>query len=136
MTPKEMEEYVQFMVWTLPLIMKEGDTHIKYFKGVDIPTYYIPTDPTKEKEPLLNKNLQKIWQKTVEQKRQLEKESITRAKNKLKQNPIEKEKARKNAKRDRQIVRLMKQPPVTFYSCNANHITNKMPTLAHATYAH
>ena len=28
MTPKELEEYVQFMVWTIPLIMKEGDTLI------------------------------------------------------------------------------------------------------------
>ena len=61
-----------------------------YFKGVDILTYYIPADPTKEKEPLLNKNLQIKWlpEKTVEQKLQLEKESIARAKNKLKQNPI------------------------------------------------
>ena len=31
---------------------------------------------------------------------------------------------------------MMRQVPVTFYSCNANHITNKMPTQAHATYAH
>ena len=45
MTPKELEEYVQFMVWTIPLIIKEGDTlmdelnsNIKYFKGVDILT--------------------------------------------------------------------------------------------------
>ena len=51
---KEMEDYVQSMVWTLPHLMKEGETlmdelnqHIKYFKGVDILTYYIPTDPTK-----------------------------------------------------------------------------------------
>ena len=58
MTPKEMEEYVQFIVWTVTLIMKVGDTlmdelnlHITYFKGVDILTYYIPTDPTKDKEP-------------------------------------------------------------------------------------
>ena len=87
---------------------------------------------------MLNKNLQKKWlpEKTVEQKRQLEKESIARAENKLKQNPIEKEKARKKAKRDQKIVRIMKQQPITFYSCSANHITSKMPTLAHATYAH
>ena len=83
MTPKEMDEYVQFMVWTIPLLMKPGDTlmdelnlHIKYFKGVDILTYYIPTDPTKDKEPMLNKTLQEKWlpEKTMEQKCQLEKE--------------------------------------------------------------
>ena len=137
MTPKEMDDYVQFMVGTIPLLMKPGDTlmdelnlHIKYFKGVDILTYYIPTDPTKDKEPMLNKTLQKRWQpqKTVEQKRQLEKESEMIAKNKLEQGPAEREKSRKKYK---QIVRLMKQVPLTFYTCNANHITNKMPTLAH-----
>ena len=115
MTPKEMYEYVQFMVWTIPLLMKPGDTlmdelnlHIKYFKVVDILTCYIPTNPTKDKEPMLNKN-----------------------KNKLKQGPVEREKSRK--KDEKGPKRLMKQVPVTFYSCNANHITNKMPTLVHDT---
>ena len=28
----------------------------------------------------------------------------------------------------------MKQQPITLYTCNANHITNKMPTVAHTTY--
>ena len=100
---------------------------------MDITTF---NDPTKEKEPLLNKNLQRKWlpAKTVEQKRQLEKESIARAQNKLKQNSIEKERDRKKSKKGPKIVKIMKQQPVTFYSCNGNHITNKMPTLAHATY--
>ena len=102
MTPKEMDEYVQFMVWTIPLLMKPGDTlmdelnlHIKYFKGVDILTYYIPTNPTKDREPMLNSTLQKKWQpqKTVEQKRQLEKKSEKIAKNKHKQGPAEREKS-------------------------------------------
>ena len=88
MTPKELEEYVQFMVWTIPLIMKEGDPlmdelnlHIKYINGVDILTYYIPTYPTKE--PMLNKTVQEKWlpDKTFEQKRQLEEENEERAKN-------------------------------------------------------
>ena len=31
-------------------------------------------------------------------------------------------------------MRKMRQIPVTFYTCNANHITNKMPTVAQTTY--
>ena len=100
--------YVQFMVGTIPLSVKPGDTrmdelnlHIKYYKGVDILTYYIPTDPTKDKEPMWNKTLQKKWQpqKTVEQKRQLEKESEIIAKDKLKQGAVEREKSQKRPKR-------------------------------------
>ena len=68
MTPEKRTEYVQFLIWTLPIIRQEGDTlvddlnrQVKFIKGRDILTYYIPTDPTKEKEPVLNKNLQKKW---------------------------------------------------------------------------
>ena len=50
------------MVGTIPLLMKPGDKlmdelnlHIKYFKRVDILTYYIPTDPTKYKVPMMKK---------------------------------------------------------------------------------
>ena len=70
------------------------------FKGIDILTYYIPTDPTKVKEPLLNINLQRKWlpAKTVEQKQLQEKESVARAKNTLKQSPTKKERARKKSK--------------------------------------
>ena len=53
-----------------------------------------------------------------------------------KANPNGKGKGWKKTKRDKKIVRIMKQQLVTFYSCNAIHITNKMQTLAHATYAH
>ena len=112
MTPKDLEEYVLFMVWTILLIMEEDDTlmdelnlNIKYFKGVDILTYYIPTDPTKDKEPMLNKTLQKKWlhEKTVKQKRLLEKESEMIAKNKLKQGLAEREKSRKSPKRTNKL---------------------------------
>ena len=46
---------------------------------------------------MLNKTQQKKWllDKTVKQNRQLEKESLARAKNKLKQNPVERGKTRK-----------------------------------------
>ena len=30
----------------------------------------------------------------------------------------------------------MKKVPITFYTCNANHITNKMPILAHDVAKH
>ena len=39
--------------------------------------------------------------------------------------------ASKKGKKHEKIVRVMKKVPMTFYTCNANHITNKMPTLAH-----
>ena len=108
MTHKKMDKNSQFMVWTITLLMEKGNTlmdelnlNIKYFKGVDILTYYIPTDPTKDKEPMLNKTLQKKWlpKKTVEQKRQLEKESEARAKNKLKQVAVERGKCNKIPKK-------------------------------------
>ena len=100
-----MDDYVKCMVGTIPLLMNPGDTlmdelnlHIKYFKGVDIVTYYTPTDPTKDKEPMLNKTLQKKWhpQKIVMQKRLLDKESEMIGKTKLKQGPAEREKSQKN----------------------------------------
>ena len=56
MTPEEKLEDVKFLIWTIPHLIKEGDTvidelnqQIKFFKGIDILTYYIPTDPTKVK---------------------------------------------------------------------------------------
>ena len=101
MTPEQKLEQVKFLIWTLPTLIKEGDTlidelnqQIKCLKGIDILSYYIPTDPTKVKEPLLNINLQRKWllAKTVEQKQLQEKESV---KNFLKQSPIKRERARK-----------------------------------------
>ena len=93
MTP-ERTKIVKFLIWTIPTLRQEEDAilddlnrQIKFIKEIDILTYYTPTDPTKEKEPLLNRNLQRKWlpEKTVEQKQQQAKESIARAKNTLKQ---------------------------------------------------
>ena len=85
---------------------------------------------------MLNKTLQKKWlpEKTVKQKRQMEKESEARAKNKLKQGPVERGKSRKKAKKIINIVRIMEQQPITLYTWNANHITNKIPTVVHTTH--
>ena len=53
---KKTPEYVQFLVRTLPNLRQEGNTlidylnrQVKFLKERDILTYYIPTDPTKEK---------------------------------------------------------------------------------------
>ena len=109
MTSEELVKYVYFITEILPLLMKpvytlmdELNLHIKYFKGVDILTYYTPSDPTKDKEPKLNKTLQKKWQpqKTVAHKLQLEKESEMKAKNRLMQGPAEHERKEKNSESD------------------------------------
>ena len=72
-------------------ILDELNLQIKYFKGVDILTYYTPSDPTKDKEPKLNSRLQKKWlpEKTVAHKQQLAKESETMARKKLLEGPSE-----------------------------------------------
>ena len=64
---------------------------------MDILTYYTPSDPTKDKEPLLNSKLQKEWlpAKTVAQKQQLAKESEIMAKKKLLEGPEERAKIKK-----------------------------------------
>ena len=66
MSCEEKDRYVYFDTEILPLLMKPGYTlmdelnlHIKYFKGVDILTYY--TQPTKDKKTMFNKTLQKKW---------------------------------------------------------------------------
>ena len=35
----------------------------------------------------------------------------------------------KDPENGQKIVRMMRQQPITLYTCNANHITNKMPTM-------
>ena len=84
MTPEEIDKYIYFLREILPTLMEpdytlldELNLQIKYFKGVDILTYYTPSNPTKDKEPKLNRGLQKKWlpEKTVAHKQQLEKEN-------------------------------------------------------------
>ena len=111
MTPLETENYIKFMMNTLPTLKKPTDTledelnlQIKYFKGVDILTYYTPSDPTKDKEPLLNYKLQKEWlpAKTVPQKQVM-------AKKKLLEGPEERAKRRKKEEKDQKIVRVVRE---------------------------
>ena len=84
MTPGETEKYIYFLREILPTLMEPAYTlldelnlQMKYFKGVDILTYYTPSDPTKDKEPKLNHRLQKEWlpAKSVAHKQQPAKES-------------------------------------------------------------
>ena len=114
LTPEEKTEFVKFQILTIPKLRQEGDTilddlnrQIKFIKGIDILTYYTPTDPNKENKPLLNRNLQRKWlpQKTVDQKQQKAKQSITRAINILKQGPKERERARKKSNKDQKMHR-------------------------------
>ena len=87
-TPEEGTDFVKFMMLTIPTLRQERDTildglnrQVKFIKGIDILPYYTSTDPNKEKEPLLKRNLQRKWlpQKTLDQKQQTAKQSITRA---------------------------------------------------------
>ena len=126
MAPEDTEKYAYFMKEILPTLMEPGYTlldelnvHIKYFKVVDILTYYPPSDQTIDKEPRLNKGLKKM-----------------KTRNRLMEGPSERAKARKRDKKDQKIVSVMEKVPMTFYTCNANHITNKMPILAHDVAKH
>ena len=99
LTPKRKAEFEEFKENKLPGMLKEDDTildqlnHlIKFLKGKDILTYYTPCDPSKDKEPLLNRELSDKWQppKTVAQMDQLKEESKTIAMKVLAERPDEK----------------------------------------------
>ena len=108
LTPKRKEEFEEFKTQKLPGMLKEDDTildylnHlIKFLKGKDILTYYTPCDPSKDKEPLLNRELSDKWKppKTVAQKDRLREESKTMAAKLLAEGPEEKYKRRKKEKK-------------------------------------
>ena len=84
---------------------------IKFLNGKDILTYYTPCDPTKDKEPLLSKELSQKWlpTKTVAQKDRLEKESKIIAMKVLAEGPEERAKRRKKEKKDLKVVRVIKK---------------------------
>ena len=130
------------MLNTLPTLLKPTDTlldylnlQIKYFKRVDILTYYTPSDPNKDKEPKLNWRLQKEWlpAKTFAHKQQLAKESEIMARKTILEGPEERAKTRKKRPENSEGY---EEVPITFYTCNTSHITNKMPILAHDVGKH
>ena len=86
LTREKQKEFEHFKTNKLPGMIKNDDTildylnyQIKFLKGKDILTYYTPCDPSKDKEPLLNRELSDKWQppKTVAQKDRLKEESKT-----------------------------------------------------------
>ena len=88
-------------------MMKKDDTlleylnhQVKFLKGTDILTYYTPCDTTKDKEPLLNRELSDKWlpPKTVAQKKRLEEESQIIAMKVLAEGPDERARRRKKYK--------------------------------------
>ena len=67
LTEEEKTKLTEFII-TTPTMMKQGDKYvdtlnriIKYLKGRDILSYYIPENPDKEKEPILNRELQRKY---------------------------------------------------------------------------
>ena len=72
-----MTDFLNFQAQKIPELRQEGDTilddlnrQIEFIKGKNILSYHIPSDINKEKEPLLNRKLQRIWlpAKSVAQK--------------------------------------------------------------------
>ena len=103
-TMSETKNCIRFMINTLPTLKKPTDTllddlnlQIKYFKGVDILTYYTPSDPAKDKEPLLNYKLQKEWlpAKTVAQKQIMAKKNFWRDQKNMQKEEKKKKKTKK-----------------------------------------
>ena len=133
-------EFEEFKEKKLPGMLKEDDTildylnHlIKFLKGKDILTYYTPCDPTKDKEPWLNRKLSDKWKprKTVAHKERLREEREIMAAKLLAEGPGEKHKRKKKEKKDVKVVRVVKRWPCKLYTCNAGRLTNKMAILAH-----
>ena len=107
-------EFEEFKEKKLPGMIKEDDTildylnHlIKFLMGKDILTYYTPSDPTKVKEPLINRELSDKWSppKTVAQKDRRKEESKTIAMKALAEGPEERAKRRKKDKKDLKVVK-------------------------------
>ena len=103
LTEEEQEKYTEFII-TLPTMMKPEDRFvdalnriIKYLKGKEILSYYIPEDPTKEKEPTLSRELQRKYSlpKSEVQRLQNKQQSEARAKNLLTMAPITRAKVEK-----------------------------------------
>ena len=108
LTPEEEKKFLDFKNNELPQMMKLEDTlldylnyQVKFLKGKDILTYYTPCDPSKDKEPFLNRELSDKWQppKTVAQKDRLKEESKTIAMKMLAKGPDERNRRRKKGKK-------------------------------------
>ena len=139
LTPERKEEFKEFKTNKLQGLLKGTDTILDYYnhliiflKGESVLTWYTPCDPTKDKEPWLNRKLTDKWKptKTVAQKDRLKEERTIMATKILAEGPIEKEK-RKKKEKDVKVVRVIKRWHCKLYTCNAGRLSNKMAILAH-----
>ena len=88
LTFEREKEFLHFQAITEGEMRKEGDTimnelnrKIEFLKGKSILSYYTPTDTNKEKEPILDRELQRKWLPAKSEAHQVqnEKQSATRA---------------------------------------------------------
>ena len=117
LTPDRKEEFTEFKTNKLQGIIKGTDTILDYYnhliiflKGRSVLTWYTPCDPTKDKEPWLNRKLTDKWkpEKTVAQKNRLKEERKKMAEKILGEGPVEREKRRRKEK-DIKVVRVLKR---------------------------
>ena len=80
-------------------ILDELNRKIVFLKGKGILSYYIPTNPNKEKEPILDRKLQRKWLPLKSEAQKTQKQSKTRAENLIKLRPRERGKVRKNVRK-------------------------------------
>ena len=136
-TEDEKTKLTEFIIKT-PTMMKPGDKYvdtlnriIKYLKGKEILSYYIPENPDKEKEPLLNRELQRkyLLPKSEAQRQRNEQQSKSRAIKLLTMAPKTREKERKKERKESKIKRIMMNKKMKVYSVNADTMTNKLATV-------
>merc|ERR1711892_827696 len=104
---------------------------IMLLRGESVLTWYTPCDKTKDKEPWLDLRLTEKWlpQRTSVQKELLKDERQKGAIKILGEDPIEREKRRKQLNQEK-IMRVIKNVPVKVYTCNARNANEKMEVVA------
>ena len=107
LTETQEKAFTRFIGVTLPTLWEQGDNTLDelnrmiiYLKGRGILSYYVPKKPNKEKEPILNGELQRKFlpPKSDAQRERNKQQSQARAENWLSLNPKAKEKARKKVR--------------------------------------
>ena len=104
---------------------------IKYLKGKEILSYYIPENPTKEKEPILSRELQRkyLLPKSEAQRQQNKQQSESRAIKLLTMAPITRARVKKKERKGTKMKRIIMNKKMKIYSVNANIMTNKVATV-------
>ena len=137
LTEEEQHEYTEFII-TLPTKMTPEDRFvdalnriIKYLKGKEILSYYIPENPTKEKEPILSRELQRkyLLPKSEAQRQQNKQQSESRAIKLLTMAPITRARLEKKERKGTKMNRIMMDKKMKIYCVNNNMMTNKIATV-------